>query len=136
MAMATDRPIRVMMVEDEGGFRRMLALLLESASDVELVALAINGAEAVRSYAVHQPDIVLIDIDMPVMDGIEATKAICRDLPQARIILFSAHHNLLYPQTSADVGAAGKLARPLRLGTLLRAIHNVHRELTVDGQAQ
>jgi YesN/AraC family two-component response regulator len=134
--METAKQIRVMVTEDDEGFRRMLALFLESATDMELIASAINGEEAVRLYAVHQPDVVLMDINMPVLNGIEAMQAILRDYPQARIILFSAYTNLLYTQSGMDVSAAGKLAKPLNLGALLKAIRNVHAGLTVEGQTR
>jgi DNA-binding NarL/FixJ family response regulator len=133
LIMETSEPIRVMVAEDEVGFRRMLALFLESVPDIALVASAINGEEAVRLYAEYRPDIVIMDITMPVMDGLEATKLICRDNPHARVILFSAYHNLLYRERVTDVGAVGKLAKPLRLGELLKAIRHVHAGLPVDG---
>jgi DNA-binding NarL/FixJ family response regulator len=134
--METTKRIQVMVADDDASFRKMLQQLLEVTPDMELVAEAIYGAEAVRLYAEHQPDILLLDINMPVMNGLDAAKEICRDFPQARIIVLSAHHTNLTWTLATDAGVAGWLAKPTRIRDLLNGIRNVHAGLTVDGQAR
>ncbi|MCI0395290.1 MAG: response regulator transcription factor, partial [Chloroflexi bacterium] len=77
------KTIRVMLVDDHNLVRHALGDLIEKFDDLELVAQTDNGEEAIHLYSQHQPDIVLMDIDMPVMDGYQATQEIVRRFPRA-----------------------------------------------------
>jgi DNA-binding NarL/FixJ family response regulator len=134
--METTKRIRVIAADDDATFRKMLQALFEATPDMELVAAATYGAEAVRLYAQHQPDILLMDINMPVMNGLDAAKEICRDFPQARIIFLSAHLTHLTRKLAADTGVAGWLAKPIHIRALLNGIRNIHAGLPVDGQTR
>jgi CheY-like chemotaxis protein len=134
--MEMTKRIRVMIADDNDSFRKMLQSLLEATPDMELVAIATYGAEAVRLYAEHQPDVALLDINMPVMNGLDAAKEILRDFPQARLILVSANLTELSQKLAVEAGVVGWLAKPVPIRELLKGIRNVDAGLTVDGQAR
>jgi YesN/AraC family two-component response regulator len=134
--MEPTQQIRVVAADDDSGFRQMLKLLFDSTTDIQLVGEAAFGTDAVRLYKELQPDVVLMDINMPVMNGLDAIKAICQDFPQARIILFSAYLKPSTTQLALEGGAVGVLAKPIHLTELLNSIRHVHNGLTVDGRAR
>ena len=85
-----DGRIQVLVVDDNGGVRMLLRKLAERDTDVRFVAEAGDGMEAIEMAAAHQPDVVILDIDMPVLDGIGAIAGILRAAPKARILMHSA----------------------------------------------
>jgi DNA-binding NarL/FixJ family response regulator len=109
---ATHNRIRILAVDDHEKFREGLAVLLATQPDMNLVAEAANGREAVKQFRAHKPDITLMDLQMPGMNGLDATVAIRSEFPEARIIILTT-----YP---GDVQAAMKLgARAYMLKTRL-----------------
>jgi DNA-binding NarL/FixJ family response regulator len=88
---STTPRIRVLLADDHPVIRMGLSLMLQYEPDMEAVAQASNGREAVEQYALHRPDVVLMDLRMADLDGADATAAICATFPTARIILFSAY---------------------------------------------
>jgi DNA-binding NarL/FixJ family response regulator len=88
--LASGRKIRVLIVDDDANFRFALTTLLERDERLEVVAAAANGEQALRYALLLRPDIVTMDIEMPIMDGVEATKQIVELLPNSRVILVSA----------------------------------------------
>jgi DNA-binding NarL/FixJ family response regulator len=135
MLMQAIRPIRVLIADDSEVTRQVLASVAAKTADIELVAVASYGAEAIRLYREHQPDIMLMDFAMPMMNGLEAIREICRDFPQARIIYYSVHFNSMMRQFAQEAGAVGCLDKGSNLQELLRAIRNVHQGLPVEGVA-
>jgi DNA-binding NarL/FixJ family response regulator len=128
--------ISILVVDDDKIIRRLFSHLMELAPDMEMVAQAASGREAVRLYAEYRPDVVLMDINLPEMNGLDATIAICQEFPEARVILFSANLGDLSREIAKTVGAAGAMTKPIRIDNLLKAIRNVHAGLAVDGQAR
>ena len=82
--------IRVLLAEDHAVVRAGLAQLLDRAGDIEVVGAAADGAEAVVLADDHAPDVILMDLSMPVMDGIEATKRILEADPEARVVVLTS----------------------------------------------
>jgi NarL family two-component system response regulator LiaR len=121
------RVIRVMIVDDHAIVRKGIRALLTESGDFEIVAEAADGEEAVRHAAETQPDVILMDLLMPGLDGIEATRQITTRHPQSRILVLTsfAADNKLFPAIKA--GALGYLLKDSSPEELVRAIRQVHR---------
>lgn len=105
------RPNRVLIVDNHAMVRAGFRALLQSLEDIEVVAEAGDGREAVRLVALHQPDIVLMDIAMPEMNGLEATARIKKEFPHVRVIILSMHTNEEYVYQALRAGAMGYLLK-------------------------
>ncbi len=119
--------IRVMIVDDHAIVRKGIHALLSESGGFEIVAEASNGHEAVQAAQETLPDVILMDLLMPGMDGIEATRQIKNLLPAARILVLTSFvaDNKLFPAIKA--GALGYLLKDSSPEDLLRAIRQVHR---------
>ncbi len=119
--------IRVMIADDHAIVRKGIRALLSEAEGFEVVAEAADGQEAVRRAEETQPDVILMDLLMPVMDGIEATRQITALRPDARVLVLTsfAADNKVFPAIKA--GAAGYLLKDSSPDELVRAIRQVHR---------
>ncbi len=122
----TTRPLRVLLADDHelvrAGFRALLQKL-----EVEVVAEASDGNEAVHLAEVHHPNVVLMDIAMPGLNGLEATAHIAQRFPLVKVIILSVHANLEYAHRALRVGAAGYLLKNSRLAELDLALQAVSR---------
>ncbi|MCI0397488.1 MAG: response regulator transcription factor [Chloroflexi bacterium] len=118
--------IGVMVVDDHRLVRKALAHIIQKQDDFELVAEAADGAEAVRLYAKHRPDVVVMDLDMPVMDGLQATREILQRFPDACIIVVSALMADTYANMAQTAGALYYLDKTVSPEILVDVIHNVH----------
>ena len=117
--------IRVLIADDHSIVRMGLATLLELEDDLELVGMSVNGKTAVAEAAKTKPDIVVMDLMMPVMDGIEATKAIKEKLPDTKIVLFTTFPTSdLISQALAN-GATGAIFKSAADTELIKAIRAV-----------
>jgi DNA-binding NarL/FixJ family response regulator len=119
-------PIRILAVDDHVLLRKGIALILASQPDMILVAEASNGSEAVEQYRAHQPDITLMDLQMPEMNGLDATIAIRGEFPDARIIMLTTYAGDMQVLRAMKVGARGYLLKTLLDKELLEAIRAVH----------
>lgn len=117
--------INVMLVDDHAVVRMGFKLLLESASDVKVVAEAESGEQAVRLYGEHQPDVVVMDITMPGMGGLEAIERILAKDNLARILVLSAHEDSVHPKRVLNAGALGYLTKRSAPEELIKAIRTV-----------
>jgi DNA-binding NarL/FixJ family response regulator len=127
------KPIRVLLVDDHQLVRAGIQALLRGLAGVEVVAEASDGREAQRLIAVHHPDIVLMDIMMPGMNGLEATARIVKEHPGTRVIMLSVNATEEYVLQSLRAGAAGYLLKnitPAELETAIRAVARGERYLT------
>jgi two-component system invasion response regulator UvrY len=114
-----------MLVDDHAVVRMGFKLLLESAPDIKVVAEAENGEQAVRGYAEHHPDVVVMDITMPGMGGLEAIERILARDAQARILVLSAHEDSVHPKRVLNAGALGYLSKRSAPEELISAIRTV-----------
>ena len=103
--------IRIMLTDDHEVVRQGVANLIGRESDFEIVGEASNGESAVNLVREIQPDVVLMDVNMPVMDGIEATRRIHSEFPGIRIIGFSIHDEGLHREAMLEAGAVGYFAK-------------------------
>ena len=119
--------ITVLLVDDNGFIRKSLRSLLEKEDDIKLVATATNGIEAIEKASSYRPDVAVIDISMPLMDGIEATEHIRECCRLTRVIIFSAHDDPEYIQRALEVGAKGYVLKDAAGEDLLEAIRIIQR---------
>ena len=121
----TQPPVRVMLVDDHAVVRMGFRLLLEGATDLKVVAEANSGEEAVRSFAEVKPDVVVMDISMPGIGGLEAIDRILAREPQTRILVLSAHEDIMHARRVLKAGAVGYLTKRSAADALIDAIRQV-----------
>lgn len=128
--------IRVVIADDHGVVRAGLAQLLATFPDVELVGSASNGEEAVSLSAARGPDVVLMDLEMPVLDGIEATRRIRAAQPDVAVVVLTSFSDRERILSALDAGAAGYLLKDAEPDALARAIEAAARgEAPLDPKA-
>lgn len=118
-------PIRVLIADDHGLVRAGIRALLEKQSSMEVVDEARNGREALALATRHRPDVVLMDISMPELNGLEVVRQLARDLPQVRCIILSMHADEEHVWQALKAGAAGYLVKGGSLAELELAITSV-----------
>jgi DNA-binding NarL/FixJ family response regulator len=118
-------PIRVLIVDDHGPFREGLRALLTSMSDMTVAGEAENGGDAIREAARLQPDVILMDIQMPGMNGIEATRLIYQSSPHIGVIVLTMFEDDDSVFAAMRAGARGYLLKGADQAEILRAIHSV-----------
>ena len=117
--------IRVLLVDDQKLMREGLRVLLELEPDLDVVAEAGDGQAALEAYAAHQPDVVLMDIRMPGMDGVEATWRLRERWPQARVIILTTFDDDEYVFEGLRAGALGYLLKDVSGQELAEAVRTV-----------
>lgn len=120
------KPIRIMVVEDHHVVRQGLVALLKTVPDMTVIAEAANGKEAVDLYRRHQADIVLMDLRLPEMGGAEATAAIRKEFPTARIIVLTTYDGDEDIFRALQAGARGYLLKDMFGEELMETIRVVH----------
>ncbi|NOR73942.1 MAG: response regulator [Draconibacterium sp.] len=118
--------IKVLVTDDHQLFREGLVNLLFSAPDIEVVAQAVDGMDAIKKVSHFKPDVLLIDIAMPNMNGIEATREIKEKMPEIKIIALSMHSEKQYVKGILEAGADGYLLKNSTYQQLTDAIKSVH----------
>jgi DNA-binding NarL/FixJ family response regulator len=116
---------RVMMVDDHKMVSEVLSALLDKESDMEVVALADNGREAIARAREVKPDIIVMDISMPELNGLEACRRIMAEAPESRIIVLSMHAEREYVIEALSAGAKGYIQKMSAFKTLVGAIRSV-----------
>ena len=117
--------INVMLVDDHAVVRMGFRMLLETAADIKVIAEAENGEQAVKLYVEHQPDVVVMDITMPGIGGLEAIERIMSKDSAARILVLSAHEDSVHPKRVLNAGAMGYLTKRSAAEELIKAIRTV-----------
>ena len=118
--------IRIMIVDDHPMVRSGLSALLDQAPGLTVVALAADGAEAVRMFRLRRPDVVLMDLVMPVMDGITATRRILLDAPKARIVILTGYEDEERIFRGLRAGARSYLLKETPIENLIDVVRRVH----------
>lgn len=119
---------RLLLVDDQLLFIRSLKMVLESVSgEIEVVGLAYNGEEAVKLAEKLSPDVILMDVRMPKMDGVEATRLIHERFPQIRILMLTTFENDEFIQRALGYGASGYLLKDIAPRVLITSIHAVEQ---------
>jgi two-component system response regulator NreC len=116
---------RILLADDHGITRQGLRSLLEKESDIEVVGEAENGREAIDLVRKIAPDMVIMDITMPNLNGIDATKYIIRDFPQVKVIALSIHSNRAFVVDMLKAGASGYVLKECTFDELVEAIRTV-----------
>ena len=125
-----NKPVRVILADDHTLVRAGIRALLEKLPEVEVVGEAGDGREVLNLVKLHRPDVVLMDITMPGLNGLEAAARMARDFPDVRVIILSMHNNEEYYWRALKAGAAGYLLKKAATAELETALHQVvHGEI-------
>lgn len=124
--MSDSKPIRVMLVDDHSMVRRGLAAFLKVKKDLNLVGEASNGREAIALCAQAQPDVILMDLMMPDMDGVQATRIICERWPNTQVIALTSFQERDLVQGVLQAGAISYLLKNVSADDLAEAIRAAH----------
>ncbi len=124
--MSAKNPIRILTVDDHPVLREGIAAAIARQSDMLLVAEANDGKEGVEQFRAHRPDITLMDLQMPAMSGIEAITAICKEFPDARIIVLTTYSGDAQAARAFKAGASGYLLKNMLRKELIETIRSVH----------
>lgn len=122
----TTAPILVLCVDDHPLVRKGIASILATEPDMRLVAEAGSGREGVELFRLHRPDVTLMDLRMPDLDGVEASKAIREEFPDARIIALTSYDGDQDIYRALEAGVRGYLLKEMVHTEVLRAIRTVH----------
>jgi CheY-like chemotaxis protein len=130
----TQRKIAVLIVDDEPSIRMIGRVLVSSESDMEVIAEASNGREAIEAAITFALDVIVMDVNMPGIDGMEATRSILQAVPTAKILIYTDCRDSSLPAVVAKVGAVGLLYKPASKAEFLRAIRDAHAGFSGLGQ--
>ncbi|MFE0461224.1 response regulator [Kitasatospora sp. NPDC058965] len=117
--------IRVVVADDQELVRAGFGMILDAQPDIEVVAEACNGAEAIEAVAEHRPDVLLLDVRMPVMDGLEAARRVCAEHPQTKVIMLTTFDIDDYVYDALYAGASGFLLKDVRRDDLAHGVRLV-----------
>ena len=121
------KQITVLLAEDNADFRKSLKLLLESDGDIEVLGEAKNGLDAVRLSGRFHPDVIVMDIAMPLLNGLQATQQIMANFPATRVLILSAHPEPEYIKQAVMSGASGYLIKQSSMHVLAQAVREVFK---------
>ncbi|HEY6892552.1 MAG TPA: response regulator transcription factor [Rhodanobacteraceae bacterium] len=121
------RPITILIADDHPLMRSGIAAVLADEPRFRIIAQATNGREALEMFRRFHPDVTLLDVQMPEMDGVEATAAICRETPSARIIVFTTYRGDIQARDAMSAGAKAYLLKSAIRTELIEAIDAVWR---------
>ena len=122
----SDKPIRIMVIDDQAVVRQGFVALINTVSDMTVVAEGTNGHQAVELYRLHRPDVTLMDLRMPQLGGVEAIAAMRKDFPDARVIVLTTFDGDEDIYRSLQAGAQGYLLKDVFFNELEDAIRKVH----------
>jgi two-component system response regulator DesR len=117
--------IRVLLAEDSAILRDTLLAVLDLQDDIEMVAAVATGTQIVPAVRAHRPDVAVLDIDLPGLDGISAAAQIARDVPECRVLILTALAQPANLRAALDAGVAGFLAKDTSASELIAAIRRI-----------
>jgi DNA-binding NarL/FixJ family response regulator len=120
------KKISVLLADDHTVVRQGLRALLGAEADMEVVGEAENGRQAVKLASAAYPDVVVMDLAMPLLNGVEATRQIVKSLPQTKVLILSTYGEDDYVRQVSQAGASGYLLKHTAANDLLKAIRQVH----------
>jgi len=124
------RPLRVLVVDDNESVRRSMCQLLQSQADIDVICQAGDGDDAVLKTREHRPDVVLMDVTMPKMNGLEAAKVLKQEFPSIPIIIVSQHESRGFKWAAIGAGVSGYVVKTDAARDLipeLRRIQALHK---------
>ena len=124
--MEPSQKIRILVIDDQAVVRQGFVSLINTVADMEVIAEGTNGQQAIDLFRQHRPDVMLIDLRMPVLSGVEAISAIRREFPTARIIVLTTYDGDEDIYRSLQAGAQGYLLKDVFFEDLEEAIRKVH----------
>ncbi|HEU4927198.1 MAG TPA: response regulator transcription factor [Vicinamibacterales bacterium] len=137
--MSSSRKIKVLSVDDHPLLREGLAAIVNSQDDLEMVAQAASGREAIQLFRQHRPDVTLMDLRMPDGSGIDVVSAIVGEFPDARIVMLTTFEGDVEIQRSLAAGARGYLLKttpPVELVEVIRQVHAGKKRIPQEVAAQ
>lgn len=124
---AGERSIKVMLVDDHAVVRMGFRLLLEGTQDIKVIGEAQSGEDALRQFQELAPDVLIMDISMPGIGGLEAIDRILAKKPQQKILVLSAHEDVMHARRVLKARASGYLTKRSAASELIEAVRSVHR---------
>jgi len=121
------KKITVLLADDHTVVRQGLRVLLEAEHDIKVVAEAENGRQAVQLAKRHKPDVVVMDVAMPLLNGLEATRQITKDAPHSKVLILSSYSDDEYVQELTEQGATGYLIKQSAANDLLKAVREAQK---------
>lgn len=118
--------IKIMIVEDQMLIRKSLRIVLESTADIKVISMAENGEEAIHSCESQLPDVILMDIQMPVMDGVQATEKIKERWPEVKVIILTTFEDITFVRNALNAGAEGYILKAVDPQFLIKGIELVY----------
>ena len=125
--LAAPKPITVLLAEDHTVVREGLRILLEAEGDIQIIGQAETGRQAVALAHKLHPDVIVMDIAMPLLNGLEATRQIRKTDPGAKVLILSAHSDDAYLEQATDLGASGYLLKQTSAHFLAQALRQIHQ---------
>lgn len=119
--------IRILLADDHTVVRQGLRALLEAESDIEVVGEADTGRTAVQMTKKLLPDVVVMDIAMPMLNGLEATRQIAKEVPETKVLVLSSYNDDEYVHQLTEAGAAGYLLKQTAAADLIKAVHEARK---------
>src|SRR6266545_286697 len=119
------KPIRILLADDHAVVRQGFKMILDAQADMEILGEAGNGREAVELAEKLHPDVVVMDVAMPELNGIEATRRLVQSAPHTRVLALSMHKDSVYVREILRAGARGYLLKDSPAGDLLAAVRAV-----------
>lgn len=123
----TGRALRVLVVDDNASVRRSICQLLESQADIEIASEAVDGADAIQKAREHLPDVVLLDITMPNMNGLEAAHVLKHEFPAMHIVIVSQHDSRGFQWAALAAGVSGYVVKSKAADDLIPELQKIQR---------